>query len=340
MSHTSANESGRTPNISAAMGSYQEGVAKNEVNKLPVTAHILYEYTTQISIFPPQELRAREPLHGSPDLGALLLQREQLKEDQLSPLVIQCLWSPSAIERLRLIGRRHAARPDVDITPLKGIHHQLQRPQNFEYKMSNILDKPPKSIFGYTSILHGAFSAYRYIALRNVPVTGEGPLPKYFLSKKMHRAGADIFTANMYLAEDRILCWDLVAKRGANWVLQCVESAYVVTDVPDQVPSQRRRWLNGSFVAVHGTVHLYILYPSTHTFFRKFWIDVEANYYIAFLILTTAMEDPTLHVAGIKIIIVNVNYFYVGPLMCFILSLGNGLQGSKWGWGYTMAFIG
>lgn len=39
----------------------------------------------------------------------------------------------------------------------------------------------------------------------------------------------------MYLAEDRILCWELVSKRGCSWILHYVKSAYVVTDVPDQV---------------------------------------------------------------------------------------------------------
>ena len=62
----------------------------------------------------------------------------------------------------------------------------------------------------------------RYIALQNDSV-GEGPLQKYFLGEKMvsplgamtlinkltrlfqqHGADADIFTANMYLAEDRV----------------------------------------------------------------------------------------------------------------------------------------
>ncbi|KAG6827997.1 hypothetical protein H0H92_009726 [Tricholoma furcatifolium] len=102
------------------MGSYQGDVAKNEVNKLPVTAHI-YEYTS----LPPQDLRARDPLHGSPDPGVLMRQREDPKEDQLAPLVIQCLWARPPTERLRLMG--HAARPDTDIPPLEGVRHQLQR---------------------------------------------------------------------------------------------------------------------------------------------------------------------------------------------------------------------
>ncbi|KAG6824224.1 hypothetical protein H0H92_007612 [Tricholoma furcatifolium] len=93
------------------MGSYQEGVAKNEVNKLPVTAHI-YEYTTQVSIFSSflKISGPENPLHGSPDPAALLPQREEPKEDQLAPLATQCLWVPPPTERLR---------------PLEGVRHQL-----------------------------------------------------------------------------------------------------------------------------------------------------------------------------------------------------------------------
>ena len=39
----------RTRSVLAALGVYQEGVAKNAVNGKPVTAH-LYEYTTQLYI--------------------------------------------------------------------------------------------------------------------------------------------------------------------------------------------------------------------------------------------------------------------------------------------------
>ena len=36
----------------------------------------------------------------------------------------------------------------------------------------------------------------------------------------------------MYLAEDRILCWELVAKKYEKWILEYVKSATGETDVP------------------------------------------------------------------------------------------------------------
>lgn len=46
----------RTLAALAAMGVYQDGVAKNAVNGKPVTAHI-FEYSTQISIDPQLQFR-------------------------------------------------------------------------------------------------------------------------------------------------------------------------------------------------------------------------------------------------------------------------------------------
>ena len=85
--------------------------------------------------------------------------------------------------------------------------------QNFEYKISNILDKPTESLFGYISVLvsssafcmamshseitqPGAFSAYRYIALQN-DKNGLGPLASYFKGEVLHGRDTDIFTSNM-----------------------------------------------------------------------------------------------------------------------------------------------
>ena len=57
---------------------------------------------------------------------------------------------------------------------------------------------------------------------------------------------------NMYLAEDRILCFELVAKAGDRWTLTYVKPSKAETDVPEsaaELIGQRRRWLNGSFAA-------------------------------------------------------------------------------------------
>ena len=45
-------------------------------------------------------------------------------------------------------------------------------------------NKPLESVFGYITVLPGAFSAYRYIALQN-DAKGEGPLQKYFLGETL-----------------------------------------------------------------------------------------------------------------------------------------------------------
>ena len=53
-------------------------------------------------------------------------------------------------------------------------------------------------------------------------------------------------------AEDRILCFELVAKAGDRWTLTYVKPSKAETDVPESAPEligQRRRWLNGSFAA-------------------------------------------------------------------------------------------
>jgi chitin synthase len=235
-----------------------------------------------------------------------------------------------------------------EIVALKGkfmrnLLNPLVAAQNFEYKMSNILDKPLESIFGYITVLPGAFSAYRYMAIQN-DASGQGPLQKYFFGETMHGAGAGIFKANMYLAEDRILCWELVSKRASRWTLHYVKSAYAITDVPDRVPelvSQRRRWLNGSFfAAIHSIAHFGYLYRSDHSFIRKFFLHIEfiyqvinnvfawfalGNYFIAFYILVNSMGT---YGKAYEVVGTILKYCYVALLLvCFILALGNRPQG-------------
>lgn len=86
----------------------------------------------------------------------------------------------------------------------------------------------------------------------------------------------------MFLAEDRILCFELVAKAGAKWTLTYVKASQAETDVPEQVAefiSQRRRWLNGSFAAsIYSMVHFPRIYRSNHNVFRMFIFHVQLLY--------------------------------------------------------------
>ncbi|GAA6030305.1 hypothetical protein JCM8097_009038 [Rhodosporidiobolus ruineniae] len=360
----------RTLSVLAAMGVYQDGVAKNTVAGKPVTAHI-YEYTTQISVDPEMKFKSAERGIVPVQMIFCLKEKNAKKINShrwffnafgpiLQPNVCVLLDvgtqpSPTSIYKLwkTFDLNSNVGGACGEIVALKGKYftnllNPLVAAQNFEYKMSNILDKPLESIFGYITVLPGAFSAYRYIALQN-DVKGEGPLKEYFKGETLHHdVDADLWTKNMYLAEDRILCWELVSKRGSRWVLQYQRSASAETDVPDRVPdliSQRRRWLNGSFFAsIHSSYHFGYLYRSDHTFMRKFWLHVEllyqtfnmlfawfalANWYIIMEILISSLADPSFGLSGIKYFNIVVRYYYLAlVLCCFILALGNRPQGS------------
>lgn len=221
--------------------------------------------------------------------------------------------------------------------------------------MSNILDKPLESAFGFISVLPGAFSAYRYVALQN-DKNGQGPLEKYFAGEKLHGGDAGIFTANMYLAEDRILCFELVTKRNCHWILQYVKSATGETDVPDTVTElilQRRRWLNGSFfAAIYAIVHFHQFFRSDHSIFRKFFFFIEfifntinmifawfaiGNFFLVFKILTTSLGDEKLLGKVGEILGVVFLWLYGVSLMtCFVLAMGNRPAGSG---RYYMAMV-
>ncbi|RHY34115.1 hypothetical protein DYB32_001131 [Aphanomyces invadans] len=122
--------------------------------------------------------------------------------------------------------------------------------QHFEYKIANIMDASLQSVFGFIGVLPGAFSAYRYEAIR--AIDGEGPLVEYFKSLTSSKKELGLFVGNMYLAEDRILCFEILARKDCKWTMHYVKDAIASTDVPETLVDlikQRRRWLNGSFFA-------------------------------------------------------------------------------------------
>ncbi|KAF2278823.1 chitin synthase 2 [Westerdykella ornata] len=363
----------RTLDALAAMGCYQDGIAKNHVNQREVTAHV-YEYTTQVSLDSDLKFKGAEKGIVPCQMIFCLKERNQKKLNShrwffnafgraLNPNVCILLDvgtkpGPKALYHLwkAFDTDSSVAGAAGEIKAGKGkgwlgLLNPLVASQNFEYKMSNILDKPLESVFGYITVLPGALSAYRYHALQN-DHTGHGPLSQYFKGETLHGIDADVFTANMYLAEDRILCWELVAKRSEQWVLKYVKAATGETDVPDAVPefiSQRRRWLNGAFfAAVYSLLHFKQIWATDHTIWRKTLLHIEfiyqfvslmftffslANFYLTFFFIAGSLADPKLDPFGHNI---GKYIFYILRYTCvllicmqFILSMGNRPQGAK-----------
>jgi chitin synthase len=381
----------RTLSALAAMGVYQDGVAKNIVNGKEVTAH-LYEYTTQLSIDPEMKFKAHEKGLVPVQIMFLLKEKNAKKINShrwffrgicrtLVPNVTVLIDVGTAPSNHSIYHLWKAFDVDQDVAGAcgeiavmkgkawSGLLNPLVAAQNFEYKISNILDKPLESTFGYISVLPGAFSAYRYEALLE-DSSGKGPLISYFKGERREGQAQEegIFEANMYLAEDRILCFELVAKRDAKWVLRYVRSAVGETDVPDQIPeliSQRRRWLNGSFfAAVYALAHWNRFLSAKHSITRKVLFVVEfiymlynmlfswlalSSFYLTFYFLGQTIAqpeldpfrssslDPSTRGAGYYIFY-TLLYLYVVLIVCtFIASMGNRPQGSKWM--YTFAFV-
>nr|CAG8630653.1 9556_t:CDS:2 [Entrophospora candida] len=329
----------RTLSYLAALGVYQEGVAKTEINGKPVSAH-LYEYTTQVSIGADMKFKKRDE-NSVPIQVLFCLKEKNAKKinshrwffnafgkilDPQVCVLIDVGTKPSGTSIYHL-WKAFDINPNLggacgEIKAMTGsggvnLLNPLIASQNFEYKMSNILDKPLESVFGYITVLPGAFSAYRYRALQNNK-DGVGPLKSYFLGETLHGGDADVFTANMYLAEDRILCFELVAKRDDAWLLQYVKSSSAETDVPDTVAeliSQRRRWLNGSFFAgVYATYHTFAIWRSVIV---GLWSKTAGD--VIFNIL---------------------RYVYMTLLIVqFILAMGNRPQGAKWSYIVSIVFF-
>lgn len=360
----------RTKALLAGMGVYQEGIAKQQVNGKDVTAHI-YEYTTQVGMRIKNDVVQLIPKQQPVQMLFCLKEKNQKKINShrwffqafgrvLDPNIcvlldagtkpggnsIYHLWKAFDLEPM-CAGACGEIKAMLDRG--KNLLNPLVATQNFEYKMSNILDKPLESAFGFISVLPGAFSAYRYIALQN-DKNGQGPLEKYFAGETLHGSGAGIFTSNMYLAEDRILCFELVTKRNCHWILQYVKSATGETDVPDTVTElilQRRRWLNGSFfAAIYAIAHFYQFFRSDHSVLRKLMLFIEfifhtinmifawfaiGNFFLVFSILTTSLGSENLLGKTGEILGVVFMWLYgISLFTCFVLSMGNRPAGSRW----------
>ena len=99
-----------------------------------------------------------------------------------------------------------------------------------EYKVSHYLDKAAESLFGFVSVLPGAFSTFKWEC-----INGE-PLEAFLRGSKDEFADVNEImpcsTANKYLAEDRIMCLEIIAKEDCNFIIHYIPGAKCLTDPP------------------------------------------------------------------------------------------------------------
>lgn len=97
-----------------------------------------------------------------------------------------------------------------ELTVERPFRNFLTAVQFCEWKTAHLLNKPIESLCGYLTVLPGAFSAFRWKA-----VEGD-PLRAYFMGLYA-QSDLNAFESNMFLAEDRILCLEIVAKENCAY---------------------------------------------------------------------------------------------------------------------------
>jgi chitin synthase len=168
------------------------------------------------------------------------------------------------------------------------IEGAIIRAQYVEYKVSHYLDKATESLFGFVSVLPGAFSTFRWDCINGAP------LDTFLLGAKdefgdIHQIAA-CSKANKYLAEDRIMCLEIIAKEKENFIIHYIPGAKCLTDPPmslTELIKQRRRWFNGSmFATFHVLTSMCRIWKRRNSFIRNLWFMILYFYMIIQTVLS------------------------------------------------------
>ncbi len=141
------------------------------------------------------------------------------------------------------------------ISPVKSFDNILHIWQSGDFIYQKLMNWPAEVLFGYLTVIPGQFCLFRWNALyakevdfsyKEPVLCQDGhktPLENYFRGLKQ----LGPFESNMFLAEDRILGFEIISNQKSGWNLTYIPSAVAITDPCDSLNEllrQRRRWNN------------------------------------------------------------------------------------------------
>jgi chitin synthase len=136
----------------------------------------------------------------------------------------------------------------------------LQAWQYATFVWDKTIDWPVQALCGYLEVVPGQFCILRWRALSSNAEpnerTKDSPLSHYFRGLQ----ALSPLESNLFLAEDRVLGFELISQRQTDWTIRYVPDAVAVTDECKSLSEllrQRRRWINsGSIAKLWAFLHL------------------------------------------------------------------------------------
>ncbi|KAF2690115.1 glycosyltransferase family 2 protein [Lentithecium fluviatile CBS 122367] len=295
--------------VLAAIGVFRRGLMKLEMDGKPVHTH--FEYTTQLAVT--KDMEIVEPKKSAPIQFILILKNDNCGKVNsyrwlytsvsriINPEFVAHLDAGTTIDTdaLLKIWKRFYTEKNLggvcgELRPALGgsrmnILNPLVAAQVFEYKIGFQLDRTFEASTGLLSLLPGAFSAWRFRGQLGEPL--EDTLlgdPTLILTSGTEHSQKP-WNLNRYLADDRVVCFQVVSKKDAKWYLDYESSAMAKTDIPMNTTdfiNQRRRWLNGAFFStIYVITHWHRIYKSRHNLLRLAAFHVQLLQSLLALIL-------------------------------------------------------
>lgn len=178
-----------------------------------------------------------------------------------------------------------------------------------EFAIEKSLIFPSEELFGYLSVIPGQFSGVLWSAMQGQQYALKTPKSQYLKGMKCESG----FEKTKFLAEDRVLGYELLADEKANNRLVYAPSAVAYTDKCEslnELLKQRRRWVNSSFIcrtwmmknifeyAKHPALSMFKqmqVYASSLNLLAYQWLDLFMPL-LSFLLLQQTAHSLSIHV--------------------------------------------